>query len=439
MDRWLDRTATAALDGRATAGRDPMASAGLDGRATAGLDGRATVALDRTATAARLLVPALVAGMVQLGGTLGAAAHQPYARPLDTPAFALLLAGPVALLARRRFPMATLALAAAALLGYLGAGYPYGPVPVSFAFALISAVFLGYRRPSWVLAGLTYLGLVTVTWLRLGAPSWWLLSGVAAWLLVILTVGELGRARQERLARERRARADAAERVATEERLRIARDLHDVLAHHVSLINVQAGTALHLLDEQPGLAREALTAIKASSKEVLVELRTMLGVLRRVDEDLPRTPVAGLAGLDELAERVRVGGTPVRLHRSGAHRPLPAAVDTAAFRIVQEALTNVHRHAGQATATVLVDYSGADLVVQVDDDGAGPGSGGTGSTGTGPGGDWAHGGNGIPGMRERAAALGGRLWAGARPGGGFRVRAELPAPAAEPSRGGGGS
>jgi signal transduction histidine kinase len=377
---------------------------------------------DRLGGATRLVLPALVAAAIQLAGSVGAASHQPQTRPLDPVAVALLLAGPVALLARQRWPMATVAATAAALLTYLALGYPYGPVVVSFAFALLSAVILGRRRSAWVLAGLTYLGLLATVWFRQGPPSGWVLSGVGAWLLVLLTVAELARARRDRLARDRRARAEAAERSATEERLRIARDLHDVLAHHVSLINVQAGTALHLLDSQPGVARDALTAIKASSKEVLVELRTMLGVLRRVDEQAPRGPVAGLAGLDELAARMRGGGLPVTVRRIGAARPLPLAVDTAAFRIAQESLTNVHRHAGASAATVLVDYSGTAVVVQVDDDGrARPGP--RGAPGDGP-----VVGNGIPGMRERAAALGGRLAAGPRPDGGFRVRAELPVP-----------
>jgi signal transduction histidine kinase len=382
--------------------------------------------VERYAGAARLLGPALLAAAIQLVGTAGAATHQLNARPLDALAVVLLLTGPVALLARYRFAVPTLVVTAVVLLGYLAGGYPFGPVVVSFVFALVSAVCLGHRRPAWVLAGLTYLGLIAVTWVRLGPPSWWTLSGVAAWLLLMLTVGELVRARRERLVRERRARAEAVERVATEERLRIARDLHDVLAHHVSLINVQAGTALHLLDEQPGLAREALTAIKASSKEVLVELRTMLGVLRRVDEDLPRSPVVGLAGLEELAARVRGSGLAVAVRRTGEPRPLPSAVDTAAFRITQEALTNVHRHAGAATAAVLIEYAAAAVVVQVDDDGAGPGTAaGEGAVGVGVA---AGMGNGIPGMRERAAALGGQLWVGPAPGGGFRVRAELPVP-----------
>ncbi|HEY2206303.1 MAG TPA: sensor histidine kinase [Pseudonocardia sp.] len=373
--------------------------------------------MPRPALSARLALPALAAAVIQVAGTLGATNHQPAARPLDVAGVALLLAGPAALLARRRAPIGTLLATLAVLLGYLAAGYPYGPCVVALVFALVSAV-VRRRKPAWVIAGVAYLGLVATEWVRQGPPGAWVLSGVAAWLLLILTAGELVRVRTERLAWARREREDAARRVATEERLRIARDLHDVLAHHVSLINVQAGTALHLLDEQPGLAREALTTIKASSKEVLVELRTMLGVLRRVDEEAPRAPTAGLEGLGRLVGRMVSSGLPVTVLRDGIPRPLPAAVDTAAYRIVQEALTNVHRHAGEATATVLVGYTGTEVVVQVDDDG-GAGTGQDNDSGTG---------NGIPGMRERAAALGGRLEAGRRPGGGFRVRAELPAP-----------
>lgn len=374
--------------------------------------------VERPVARARLLLPALLAGLFQVAGSFGAATRQPPARPLDALAVVLLLAGPALLLARRRFPIATLAGTSAVLFGYLAAGYPFGPVPLSFALALLSAVLHGRRRGTWVVAGLAYLGLVGVLWLRFGPPGIALLSGVAAWLMVLLTIGELVRSRWDRLARERRSRAEAAERRATEERLRIARDLHDVLAHHVSLINVQAGTALHLLDERPELARDALAAIKTSSKEVLVELRAMLGVLRRVDEQAPRSPTAGLAGLDELVQRVSSGGLEVTVHTSGVPRPLPAATDTAAFRIVQESLTNVHRHAGPATATVRLDYTPDGVVVAVQDTGRGVPDGVEPPTE----------GNGLPGMRERAAALGGRLEAGPRAGGGFGVRAELPAP-----------
>lgn len=370
--------------------------------------------MNRVALDARLLLPALAAGFIQVVGSFGAAGRQPDARPLDALAVVLLLIGPAVLPARRRYPVGTLVGTVAGLLGYLALGYPYGPVVLSVVVALVNAVVYG-RRAAWLLAAVTYLAMVALFWLREGRLEPLAVSGLAAWLLLLLALGELLRGRRERRARERLARAEEARARATEERLRIARDLHDVLAHHVSLINVQAGTALHLLDEQPGLAREALTAIKASSKEVLVELRGMLGVLRRVDEELPRVPTAGLAGLDALAERMRGTGLPVTVRTEGTARALPTALDTAAFRIAQEALTNVHRHAGAAAATVLLDYSGPDLVLQVDDDGRG--AKGEPSAG-----------NGIPGMRERAAAFGGRLDAGPRPGGGFRVRAQLPIP-----------
>jgi signal transduction histidine kinase len=219
--------------------------------------------------------------------------------------------------------------------------------------------------------------------------------------------------RQRRLAAER-TRAEETRRRAGEERMRIARELHDVLAHNISLINVQAGVALHLMDEQPGQSRSALVAIKQASNDALGELRSVLDVLRQGDEAEPRSPASGLAQLDRLVAGAGATGLAVRTRVEGRPRPLPAGTDLAAFRIVQEALTNVTRHAGPATATVLVGYGEEELTVQVGDDGRGPASNGAGQ------------GNGIRGMRERAAALGGELTTGPRPGGGFRVLARLP-------------
>jgi signal transduction histidine kinase len=212
-----------------------------------------------------------------------------------------------------------------------------------------------------------------------------------------------------------------------------------VLAHNISLINVQSGVALHLIDERPEQARTALVAIKQASKDALREVRATLGALRGVDEEPPRSPTPSLARLDELTARVAGAGLEVRTRVAGEPRQLPAGVDVAAYRIVQEALTNVARHAGPATATIQVTYGERDLTVQVDDDGrgvpaaaaagagGGTSGGGTGrgtssSGGTGGGG----GGTGILGMRERATALGGELQAGPRPGRGFRVLARLP-------------
>jgi signal transduction histidine kinase len=178
---------------------------------------------------------------------------------------------------------------------------------------------------------------------------------------------------------------------------------------------VQSGVALHLLDQQPDQARTALSAINDASAAALREMRAVLGVLRRVDEAPPRAPAAGLHQLDTLVERSAGTGLKVDVEIEGEQRPLPASVDLAAYRIVQESLTNVARHANAKAASVHLTYRDSGLTVQIDDDGRGN------VTAARP-----QGGNGIVGMRERAAALGGRLQVGPRPGGGYRVRATLP-------------
>jgi signal transduction histidine kinase len=243
-------------------------------------------------------------------------------------------------------------------------------------------------------------------------PQWTFAAGLLAWLLLMGAGAELLRSRLERRAEEAAAQAEQARRRASDERLRIAQELHDVLAHNISLINVQAGVALHLLDERPEQARPALRAIRDASKDALGELRSVLDILR-VGEAAPRAPTAGLADLDALVARTRGTGLDVQVDIPEAVDGLPAGVDLAAFRIVQEALTNVVRHAGASRATVRLGRFPDELVVEVDDNGHGP----SGSDG---------GGRGLPGMRERARALGGSLEAGPRPGRGFRVRATLP-------------
>jgi signal transduction histidine kinase len=180
-------------------------------------------------------------------------------------------------------------------------------------------------------------------------------------------------------------------------------------------MNVQAGVALHLMDERPEQARTALSAIKQASNEALSELRSVLEILRQGNEEPPRAPASGLARLDDLVARTEAAGLRVTKEIRGAPKAVPAEVDLAAFRIVQEALTNVTRHAGADHATVRIGYAERDITVQVDDDGNGTPV--TRSTG---------GGRGIRGMRERVASLGGELEAGAKPGGGFRIKARLP-------------
>jgi signal transduction histidine kinase len=204
----------------------------------------------------------------------------------------------------------------------------------------------------------------------------------------------------------------------------MARDLHDVIGHNISLISVQAAVGLDLMDSDPAQARAALSAIKTVSREALDELRSMLAALRQTGEQAPTAPTPGLARLPELAQLTRAAGRPVRIEVSGATRTLPAAVDLAAYRIVQESLTNVARHAGPGAATVRLGYRADGVSVEVSDNGRGV-PGGRQASGTGGGT-----GSGIAGMSERAAALGGHLTAGPRDGGGFVVSAWLPTPAA---------
>ena len=357
-----------------------------------------------------------VLAAAQIAGTIGAAQGQPDRRGLDAAAIVLLVAGPAFLLVWRRLPLVSLGGVVAVTLAYLIADYPYGPVVLSVVIALVVAVVQGHRMAAWAAVAALYgvhFGVRAATDVGDGVTGGQMI-GVGAWLIVILSVAEVVRVRTERRADAIRVREEEVLRQASEERLRIARELHDVLAHNISLINVQAGVALHVMDEQPEQVRTSLKAIRQASGEALREVRATLEVLRGVHEGAPRTPAPGLADIEELAARSSAGGLRVVTEVTGARRPLPAAVDRAAFRIVQEAVTNVHRHAGASTATVRVDY-GDELTVQVDDDGRG-----------GPPADDAAGGRGIVGMRERAAAAGGHLEAGPRPEGGFRVRARLP-------------
>ena len=201
--------------------------------------------------------------------------------------------------------------------------------------------------------------------------------------------------------------------------MRMARDLHDVVAHNISVINVQANTALHLMDRQPERARTALTNINEVSKQALVELRSVLGVLRDVDDMAPLAPSPGLARLGDLVNHAATAGLTVRILEEGQPVPLPADVDLAAYRIVQEALTNSARHSGGDNATVRVAYGPDALVVEINDHGTLPRPGRPPVQANGSG-------NGITGMTERATALGGTLRAGRRPDGGFEVRAWLP-------------
>jgi signal transduction histidine kinase len=330
--------------------------------------------------------------------------------PVD---WVLLVVGPVALIARRRHPVLVLWVTFATTFAPSGTGLTH----VSFIVAFFVSATAGKRYPAWVALALTFGWTIWLAPLIYGyaVPANDALA-LAGWLLAVAIAAEATRIRAERVAATRASRQIDRRRHQSEERLRVARDLHDVIGHNISLINVQASMGLDLMDSQPEQARAALSAIKSASKEALEELRTMLTTLRQDDDVAPRSPAPGLDRLPELIELTRAAGLSVEVEVAGKAPPLPAAVHLAAYRIIQESLTNVARHAGQARVTVRVTYDDGCVHVEIYDDGTTP-SDGAAAIGTG---------SGITGMRERATALGGDLSAGFRHGGGFRVSARLP-------------
>ena len=363
---------------------------------------------------------ALAIGVFEVVGTFGAASNQPERRSIDVLALVLVVAGPVALAWRDRWPLAAVVVAEVSAIVYVAAGYPYGPIFLSAVVALFTAVQAGHRRAAWLLAGAGYVGLIVafaVDPRDVHGPGPLKLAVVAGWLVVVLAVSEAVRLRRAQIDERSRAESEERQRRAGEQRLLLAQELHDVLAHNISMINVQASVALHLLDEQPEQARPALTTIKAASREALQELRAALDLLRNAD-GAPLTPTPRLADLGTLVDGVRRTGLAVRLDEAARPTAVPVAVEVAAYRIVQEALTNVTRHAGATEVVVRLGATpdGDGVTVEVTDDGAGD------TGGAGP----VVAGNGITGMRERAAALGGTLDAGRRPDGGFQVVAHLP-------------
>jgi signal transduction histidine kinase len=360
-------------------------------------------------------IAAAVAGL-QVAAWLASTTHTGHRRPVVAD-YLLLAAGGVALLVRRRYPVPVLAVALAAAAGSAALGGDAQGAPVAWlvlAAAFVNAVL--YRERAAAIASLVagYLIAVWPPWLigTRGNTSAAAALGLLAGLITLLSAAELIRARRQRAVAVAKRLEEERLRRASDERLAIARDLHDVVAHNISVINVQANTALHLMDRQPERAREALTAIYEVSRQALGELRSVLGVLRADGADAPLVPSPGLERLAELAAHTRTAGITVQVVEQGEPRPVPAGVDAAAYRIVQEALTNAVRHSGGHAATVRVCYGPDALTIEVDDDGHAvhpprPG-------------------NGVAGMTERARALGGTLDAGPRPGGGFRVLARLP-------------
>src|SRR5262245_2288038 len=367
----------------------------------------------------------LVVLAIQWLGSLGPrhrAGHVLHWAPLNWFGYLLLVAGPAVLLLRTMYSYAVLLTVLAITVAYTSAGFGYGSIFVSLIVAFLTAAAGGSR---WLTYPLPVLGWVAMVWLvplfrGEDPPPTVVSTGIAAWLLVLLAAAEGIRQRRAVLdARRQRKAAMAREsrleqrRQATEARLSIARELHDVLAHSLSMINVQSSVALELLDDHPERAVPALAAIKDASRQAISDVHSLVTALR-ADAGQPTAPTPGLADLDGLVGAARATGLTVTTAVQGESRPLPTVIDVAAARIVQESLTNVVRHSTAENAAVTVTYGSEQLTVAVDNDGrplnAGPSSGGS----------------GITGMRERARALGADLSVRRRPGGGFGVRATLP-------------
>jgi signal transduction histidine kinase len=422
---------------------------------------------------------AFVVAVIQLVGGRNANVRQTGVHSLDVLGYALLLVGPAALILRRSQPLPVLLVAIASCVIYLLRGYGYGPIFISLVIAFITAAVAGSRWWTYPLVPIGYIALVWPLPALIGHPANpWLAFGMIAWLGVLIAVAE-GIRQRKAVQVARRQRAEAArrdeeaqrERRASEQRLAIARELHDVLAHSLSLINVQSSVALELFDKKPEQAGSALAAIKATSKDALAEVHTLLNAIRtgtatgalddvpapttngtgrgsavgrgpgrdskraqrnssgadRVSNEeqappvrpapAPRSPAPSIEDLDTLLQRARAAGLTVDTRVIGDAHRLPSVIDVAAARIIQESLTNVVRHAPGAAATVTVRYTADSVDITVDN---------TRPTGTQSRSGGPSGGNGIIGMRERTHALGGALTAGPRPSGGFRVAARLP-------------
>ncbi len=347
---------------------------------------------------------------------------RPWLHPPDVAEWVLLplLVLVVGLAVRRVWPRPAFVAVTVGVAGYLASGAMFGLVFLAPALGVYAmAMVLPLRR--WLpltalLVPMIAVGYWDEPYLGLLDPG--LYAGLVVGVALAVVPALVALLRRSRRESERVAREQDRRRYAYEERMRIARDVHDVVGHSLSVITMQAGVALHVLDRRPDQVAASLEAIRTTSREALDELRTTLEVFRDPASGEPRAPSPGLARLDDLVGALRQAGRTVEVARTGGDGPLPAAVDQAAFRIIQEALTNVVRHADQAAATVRVGREPGRLVVEVGDDGIAttvPAAG-----------------NGIQGMGERARAVGGTLEVMVRPAGGLLVRAVLPTPTEAP-------
>jgi signal transduction histidine kinase len=381
-----------------------------------------------------VLLALFITVMQVQGVSVRVAATNPASRPLGDLAglgVVLLIVPGLALAVRRQWPVPVLAVAALASIVYFTLDFPDGPGWLALFVALYTVTARGDGRRTLVIAG-GAIAVLAVVWLFAARDIeprdaiGWVFFRIGA-SVMSAALGESVRSRRV-IATEAIERAELAERTRDEEararvdaeRLRIAREVHDTVAHAIAIINVQSGVTAHVLDKRPERARETLKAIEQTSAQALQEMRTILGVLR--DDDNGRVPHPGLGQIDELTAKAREAGLDIKLEMASPPEPLASAVGSAAYRILQEAITNVIRHVGPTRVTVSLEYDGDALEVRVLDEGsrdtALP-------AGSGPGRS-AEPGRGILGMRERCELLGGELDAGPVPGGGFAVTARLP-------------
>ena len=352
--------------------------------------------------------------------------------------YVLLTVSGLVLIVRRRWPEPVFVTAALASVIYYTLDFSDGPGWIGLFVALYTLTAYGDGRRSLTIAavGITVL---TTSWLIAAADTepraaiGWVFFRIAASIMAA-ALGESVRTRHviaaealERARQAERTREDEARSRVDAERLRIAREVHDTVAHSIAIINVQAGVTAYVLDKQPERAREALLTIEETSAQALHEMRAVLGVLR--DSDNGRVPHPGLGQVNDLTAMAREAGLDIKLvEMTSSAGQLPSAVDHTAYRILQESITNVIRHVGPTRVTVALDYGTDALEVRVTDEGgqdaAGDG-GGPRPAGMVHGGS-AESGRGILGMRERCGLLGGELSAGPRPSGGFEVKARLP-------------
>ena len=357
---------------------------------------------------------------ILVAATISAATPSPQFRSPDATVYALIALGSLPYAARRRWPLAVLVLASIPVVALLALGYSSAVIGAALFLAAYTVAAYCDRRVTAVAAAYAVVVMAVVVVVAPGAMGVGAVVTNAALFTGAFALGRSAHVRRENVAllQERaqlaeQARAEEARHAVADERLRIAQELHDVLGHSLGVIALQAGVGAHVIDADPAEAEASLEAISRTSRSSLAEVRRILGKLRVDSGTAGYHPPLGLDALDALAAELTEAGLPVHVEVVGVPHQVPAALDLTGYRVVQEALTNVVRHAGAARADVTVRYEARTVTVQVDDDGRGAPNGSTG-------------GHGQLGMRERVAVWGGTLHTGPRPGGGYRVTATLP-------------